>query len=98
MPDRTLPRMFPCYVTDPCPASRHSDFLPRACQPRGIHARGCSDGTCLTVVSFVPPFTATICSLFAEEWRRVSPLNSGAGPVTARREPPGRLASFVALK
>lgn len=47
--------MFPCYVTNPCPASCHNDFLLLACQPRGIHARGCSNETCLTVVSFVSP-------------------------------------------
>lgn len=47
--------MFPCYVTNPCPASCHNDFPLLVCQPRGIHARGCSNETCLTVVSVVSP-------------------------------------------
>lgn len=49
----SFPRMFSCYVTNPCPASCHNDFLLLACQTRGIHARGCSNENCLTVVSFV---------------------------------------------
>lgn len=46
--------MFPCYVTNPCPASCHSDFFLLACQPRGIHARGCSnENSPITVITFV---------------------------------------------